>query len=93
MQRPIVAIIGSPRIEVVGDEKLSDAAREAGERLGTALSEAGFKLFVYSSNCGFIEPYVVKGFLATTPAAGPDSIIIHHPIRSRISSPRRQMPI
>jgi hypothetical protein len=73
---PILAIVGSARAEIVGDQE--PTARAACQALGQELARAGWRLAVYSSEATFIEAAVVSGFVAAG-AAGEGSILCYYP--------------
>jgi hypothetical protein len=65
---PLIAIAGSADPERADYQPPVDveAARAAGEQLGTALAKAGCRIMVYSSK-SFMEAHVVRGFAAAEP--------------------------
>jgi hypothetical protein len=79
MVSPLIAIVGAlddtrPELELRDIKGAVVAAAE----LGRALAEQGCRLLVYSSDPGFLESHVVRGFISSA-AAGPDSIVVVYP--------------
>jgi hypothetical protein len=73
MDGPTIAIVGSARQAILDDTAQSDQVREAAEQIGRKLALSQCRIIVYSSDEGFIEPTVVRGFLGENP--GEKSII------------------
>ena len=84
-KKPIIAIVGSIREGTV-DEGREEDARKACEELGKKLAEKGFRIVVYSSDSQFIEPYIVKGYVASQKAEK-NSILCYHPQWQKIDFP------
>jgi hypothetical protein len=80
-EQPIVAIVGSVRRQVVGEQE--QEARLACAELGRELAKAGWRLAVYTSEKDFIEPDVVSGYVASG-LASEDSIVCYHPLGSTV---------
>ncbi|HSS21384.1 MAG TPA: hypothetical protein VLL54_15015 [Pyrinomonadaceae bacterium] len=60
-ERPIIAIVGSVRTEIVGTKHA--AARSACKEFGAALAAGGWRLAVFASDKDDIEPDVVTGYV------------------------------
>lgn len=75
---PIVAIAGSARRKIVGDENREALARAACAEIGQELAKAGWRIAVYGSDADYIEADVVRGFVASG-ASGKHSIVSYHP--------------
>jgi hypothetical protein len=82
MAEPLIAIVGSidkRRTDYDPPLRNVDKATEACEQLGRELALAGYRLLVYSSDANaFIEPAVVRGYVASQQAAE-RSIRIRYP--------------
>jgi hypothetical protein len=66
LSSPLIAIVGSIDTRRTDYEPAltnTDAAQAAAEALGRALAEAGCRIIVYSSDEGFIEGDVVRGYV------------------------------
>jgi hypothetical protein len=61
-KRPLVAIVGSARAEITAEKE--DAARQACKELGRALANGGWGIAVYTDSEDFIEPDLVRGYVA-----------------------------
>ena len=81
MVRPQVAVVGSVDEARTYDPAVPDprAAQHACEELGRELALAGWDLVVYSAGPGFIESFVVSGYVGSGSAV-PGSIHMHVPI-------------
>jgi len=84
--RPLVAIVGSARSDISGSKE--KAARQACEDLGRALARAGWRIAVYSDDEVFIEPHLVRGYVAEG-GAGEHSIVCYYPQGAGIAFPER----
>lgn len=75
-----IAIVGSVDSTREEELKLTNLAEapEALVEVGRALAEAGFSIVVYSSEPGFIEEGIVKGYVGSGKAK-PSSIDVRHP--------------
>lgn len=71
---PVVAIVGNTTASPAGVDPVA-----AAEELGAALAKAGFRLLVYSSGDGFLEPPVVRGYVGAQTARD-KSIEIRYPL-------------
>jgi hypothetical protein len=87
--RPIIAIVGSARSEILPDQEKEKAARKACNELGQKLAAAGWRIAVYSSNNAFIEPDVVTGYVAAG-AAGKNSIVCYYPQEASVNFPEME---
>lgn len=76
--RPIIAIVGSARAEIIGNQEREKIARAACYALGQELAKAGWRIAVYSSERAFIEPDIVNGYV-TAGTAGKHSIVCYYP--------------
>jgi len=81
--RPIAAIAGSARLEIVGNEENEKAARQACYEIGQELAKAGWRIAVYGDDKTYIEADVVAGF-ADAGVAESHSIICYYPQRASV---------
>ena len=85
MGGPLVAIVGSVNKNKSGmyDPPLKnvDAAKTALHDLGRELSDAGYRILVYSDSPSFIEADLVSGYVSSGKAA-PKSIVVRYPGKS-----------
>jgi hypothetical protein len=87
--QPIVAIVGSARSEIVGNQE--PAAHSACQELGRELAKAGWHIAVYASDPDFIEADVVSGYLAAG-TAGEGSIVCSHPQGAAVKFAEAELP-
>jgi ATP-dependent Zn protease len=78
MKAPQIAIIGSHRESIVGEEAKRRQAQDVCIELGRQLAELQFRIVVYSCDPQFIESDVVSGFLEAS-APTEKSVIFRHP--------------
>jgi hypothetical protein len=81
MKPPLIAIVGSVDEARKIDPPLKNPmqARQAAEAVGRALAEKGHRILVYTAEAGFLETFVVKGYVASGKAK-PKSIVARFPI-------------
>ena len=81
MRPPLIAIVGSldETREFEPPLKNPAQARQTAEAIGAALAEKGNRILVYTAAAGFLETFVVKGYVASGKAK-PNSIVKHFPI-------------
>ena len=80
-----------PIIAVVGNVTTSENALGAAEALGRELAKAGFRILVYSSDDGFLEKPIVRGYVASK-VASKHSIQVRYPLHSnKPSFPEQQV--
>ena len=81
MKPPLIAIVGSVDEARKIDPPLKNPvqARQAAEAMGRALAEKGHRILVYTAEAGFLETFVVKGYVASGKAQ-PNSIVARFPI-------------
>ena len=81
MKPPLIAIVGSLNEARTIDPPLKNPAeaRQAAEAVGAALAEKGYRIFVYTAEAGFLETFVVKGYVASGKAKT-KSIVARFPI-------------
>jgi len=81
MKPPLIAIVGSLNEARTIDPPLKNPAdaRQAAEAVGAALAEKGHRIFVYTAEAGFLETFVVKGYVASGKAKT-KSIVARFPI-------------
>jgi hypothetical protein len=77
-----MASVDTPIIAIVGNAKTSEVAPAAAEVLGRELAKAGFRILVFSSEPEFLEPYVVRGYVASR-AALRCSVGVRYPLHSQ----------
>ena len=81
MRPPLIAIVGSldETREFEPPLKNPAQARQTAEAIGAALAEKGNRILVYTAAAGFLETFVVKGYVASGKAK-PNSIVKRFPI-------------
>lgn len=81
MRPPLIAIVGSldETREFEPPLKNPAQARQAAEAVGAALAEKGNRILVYTAATGFLETFVVRGYVASRKAK-PKSIVARFPM-------------
>jgi hypothetical protein len=81
MSLPLIAIVGSLDDSRVFEPPLKNPtqARQAAEAVGAALAEKANRILVYTAAAGFLEAFVVRGYVASGKAK-PKSIVARFPI-------------
>lgn len=81
MSLPLIGIVGSVDEKRAVELGLKNPvqAQQAAEAVGAALAEKGCRILVYTAEAGFIETFVVKGYVASGKAK-PKSIVARFPL-------------
>lgn len=81
MSLPLIAIVGSVDEKRAVELGLRNPtqARQAAEAVGAALAEKGCRILVYTAETGFLETFVVSGYVASGKAK-PKSIVARFPL-------------
>ena len=81
MSIPLIAIVGSVDEKRASELGLRNPtqARQAAEAVGAALAEKGCRIIVYTAAPGFLETFVVSGYVASGKAK-PNSIVARFPL-------------
>ena len=81
MSSPLIAIVGSVDESRGFEPPLRNPtqARQAAEAVGAALAKKGNRILVYTAAAGFLETFVVRGYVASGKAK-PKSIVARFPM-------------
>jgi hypothetical protein len=81
-RRGVDMSLEDPIVAIVGNVTTAQDATEAAEDLGRSLAKARFRILVYSSEEGFLESPVVRGYVESQ-SAKPRSIQVRYPLRGQ----------